>query len=141
MASIIFDSFWDDLEKGNIDLDTDTFKAMLVTSSYVESKTAHTKRSDVTNEVTGTAYSAGGSAVTFTLTKDTVNNRQDAAYSNQVYAASTITARKQIVYKVSTGSPNGAPYDNLVCVNDFGSDVISTAGTLTINGSTIRIQN
>lgn len=138
MSSFIFDSFWDDLEKGNIDLDTDTFKAMLTTSSYAESKTAHTKRSDVTNEVTGTGYSAGGSAVTFTLTKDTVNNRQDAAYSNQVFSSSTITARKQVVYKSRGGA---ASADELVCINDFGSDVISSAGTLTINGSTIRIQN
>ena len=34
-----------------IDLDTDTFKLMLVTSAYTPTKT-HAKRSDITNEVT-----------------------------------------------------------------------------------------
>lgn len=139
MASLIFDSFFDDLEKGNIDLDTDTFKAMLVTSSYVENKKTHVKRSDVTNEVAATGgYSAGGSAVAMTVTKDATNDRQNTTYANQVYAASTITARKQVVYK-SRGGASSA--DELVCVNDFGADVISTGGTFTVNGSTIRIQN
>ena len=139
MASVIYDSFFDDLSKGNIDLDTDTFKSMLVTATYAENKKTHTRRSDVTNEVAATGgYSAGGSAVTFTVTKDATNDRQNATYSNQVYSSSTITARKQVVYK-SRGGASSA--DELVCVNDFGSDVITTGGTFTVNGSTIRIQN
>ena len=34
MASIIYNSALDDAVKGNIDFDTDSFKVMLVTSSY-----------------------------------------------------------------------------------------------------------
>lgn len=41
---------------------SDTFKMMLVTSSYTFSK-AHAKRSDITNEVVGTGYAAGGLVV------------------------------------------------------------------------------
>jgi hypothetical protein len=50
----------DDLARNNIDFDTDTFKAMLVTSSYTPNKDTHDKRDDVTNEVAGTGYTAGG---------------------------------------------------------------------------------
>ena len=34
MASFIYNSFWADLGAGTIDLDTNTFKVMLVTSSF-----------------------------------------------------------------------------------------------------------
>ena len=34
MTSIIYNSFWDDLAKGSIDADTDTFKCMLVNATY-----------------------------------------------------------------------------------------------------------
>jgi hypothetical protein len=54
---------------------------------------------------------------------------------SQSYASSTITARKQVCYK-SRGGASSA--DELVFVNDFGSDVTSTAGTFTVNASTIH---
>jgi hypothetical protein len=34
MASLIYNSAPDEMARGDIDFDTDTFKAMLVTSSY-----------------------------------------------------------------------------------------------------------
>lgn len=138
MASVIYDSFWDDLQKGNVVPSTDTYYGMLVTSSYAESKTTHAKRSDITNEVAGTAYVAGGFVITATVTKDTVNNFQDIAFSDLVIAASTITARKLVIYKHRGGASSA---DNLVAVNDFGSDVTSAGSTFTVKGSTIRIKN
>mgnify|MGYP000402675218 CR=1 FL=1 len=63
MASLIYNSAVRDEAVGNIDFDTDTFYGMLVTSTYTPNKDTHTKRSDVTNEVTGTGYTAGGMAV------------------------------------------------------------------------------
>jgi hypothetical protein len=139
MASLVFDSFWDDLARGNINLSSDTFYAMLVTSSYAENKKTHMKRSDVTNEVPATGgYSAGGSAVAMTVTKDASTDQQNASFANQVYASATITARKQVVYKHRGGASSA---DELVCINDFGADVIASGGTFTVNGSTIRLQN
>lgn len=137
MSSFVFDSFLYDLAKGNIDADSDTFYGMLTTNSYAESK-AHTKRSDVTNEVPATGgYTAGGSAVAFTVTVDPVTHRVEITFASQVYAASTITARKQVIYKHRGGASSA---DELVCINDAGSDVISSSTTLTIPGSTIRLQ-
>ena len=49
MASLIYNSLLEDIATGAVDLNTDTFKAMLVTDSYTADKDAHTKRSDVTN--------------------------------------------------------------------------------------------
>ena len=50
---------------------SDTFKVMLTTSSYTEDKDAHDFRNDVTNEVTGTGYTAGGNTATVSVTLDT----------------------------------------------------------------------
>jgi hypothetical protein len=60
MANVIYNSFNRDLMNGSVDLDTDTIKVMLNTSTYVADQDVHAKRSDVTNEVTGTGYTAGG---------------------------------------------------------------------------------
>jgi hypothetical protein len=138
MASIVFNSFWDDLARGAIDLDTDTFKVMLVTSAYVEDKGLHLKRSSITNEVAGAGYTAGGTACAFTVTKDTVNDRLDVTLGAVSWPTSTITARKAVFYKSRGGASTA---DELVAVNDFGSDVISTAGTFSLTASTIRVQN
>ena len=75
MANLIYDSALEDEAKGAIDYDTDTFKIMLVTSSYTPNKGTHTRRSDVTNEVTGTGYTAGGVTSVCTVAKDTTNHK------------------------------------------------------------------
>jgi hypothetical protein len=139
MASLIYNSFWDDLAKGAIDADTDTFKCLLVTSAYTEDKDAHMKRSNVTNELAATGgYVAGGFAVTVTVTKDNANDRVDIGLGGFSVGSATITARKAVYYKSRGGA---AAADELVAVVDFGSDVTSTNGTWSLGASTIRIQN
>lgn len=136
MASTSFDSFLYDLATGAIDLDTDTIKVMLVTSAYTENMATHTKRSNVTGEVSGTGYTAGGNTVTVTVTKDTMNHRITVSLGGTTWPASTITARKAVYYK-SRGGASSA--DELIAVNDRGSDVVTSAGTFTLNASTIQI--
>jgi hypothetical protein len=137
MASLIYNSAIDDMARNNIDFDTNTFKAMLVTSSYTPNKDTHDKRDDVTNEATGTGYTAGGVTTACTVTKDTANDRVTLQFAAVSWATSTITARALVIYK-STGT---ASTDNLVAYNDFGSDVSSTAGTFSVAASTITLQN
>jgi hypothetical protein len=137
MASLIYNSAIDDMARGAIDFDTDTFKALLVTSSYTPNKDTHDFLNDVTNEVTGTGYTAGGVTTACTVTKDTANDRVTLQFAAVSWAASTITARALVIYK-STGT---ASTDNLVAYNDFGSDVSSTAGTFSVAASTITLQN
>lgn len=138
MTLIVYNSCLDDAMRGNIDFDTDTFKCMLVTSAYTENKDTHAKRSDVTNEVTGTGYTAGGTAATVTVTKDTASDRIDISLGAVSWPSSTITARKAIYYKSRGGA---ASADELVAMIDFGADVSSTNGTFSLSASTLRIQN
>lgn len=128
MASGIFQSFMYDLITGEVDLDIHPLKIMLVTSAYVPNFNTHTKRSNVTNEVTGTGYTAGGKAATGTLVNDTANARITLTIANVDWAASTITARGAVIYLNKGGAASG---DNLVAYVDFGSDKASVAGTFT----------
>jgi hypothetical protein len=137
MASLLYNSAVDDMARGAIDFDTDTFKVMLVTSSYTPDKDTHDKRNDVTNEVSGTGYTAGGVTSVCTVTKDTANDRVTLSFAAVSWASSTITARGAVIYK-STGT---ASNDNLVAYNDFGSDVASASGTFTVGASVITLQN
>jgi hypothetical protein len=138
MASLIYNSAIDDIVRGAIDADTDTFKAFLVTSSYTPNKDTDLKRSAVTNEVTGTGYTAGGVTTACTVTKDTANDRVTLQFAAVSWATSTITARALVIYK-SRGGASSA--DELVAYNDFGSDVSSTAGTFSVAASTITLAN
>ena len=140
MASVIYSSFLRDLATGAVDADTDSFKALLTTSSYNENKSGHSKRSSITNEVTSsTGYTAVGVACAVTVSAlDTTNHRFTITLGAVSWASSTITARKLIVYK-SRGGASSA--DELVACIDFGADVVSTANTLSVAASTITIQN
>lgn len=141
MASLNFNSFVRDVVTGAIDLDTDSFKMMLVS---VVPTTTHkdtwTKRSDVTNEVTGTGYTAGGTAVTLTVAAvDTANDDVEITCSAPNWPSSTITALAAVIYK-SRGGASSA--DELVCSIDFGGSVSSTNGTFTVTPSgSIKFQN
>ena len=138
MASLIYNSAVDDMAKGAMDFDTDTFKVMLVTSSYTPNKDTHDKRDDVTNEVSGTGYTAGGVTSACTVTKDTANDRVTLSFAAVNWASSTITARAAVIYK-SRGGASSA--DELVCYVDFGADVSSSSATFSLGSSTITLQN
>jgi hypothetical protein len=138
MASLIYNSAVDDMARGAIDFDTDTFKVMLVTSAYSPNKDTHDKRDDVTNEVSGTGYTAGGVTSACTVTKDTANDRVTLSFAAVNWATSTITARAAVIYK-SRGGASSA--DELVCYVDFGGDVSSSSATFSLGSSTITLQN
>lgn len=138
MASLIYNSAIDDMARGAIDFDTDTFKAILVTSAYTPSKDTHDKRDDVAGEVTGTGYTAGGTASVVTVTKDIANDRVTIQFGAISWPSSTLTARGCVYYKSRGGA---ASADELVAYNDFGSDVSSSGGTFSVTASTITLQN
>lgn len=138
MASLIFNAALNKALTGAIDFDTDTFKVMLVASGYSPDKDAHDFRNDVTNEVSGTGYAAGGEAATVSVNNDTANDRQDITLGAASWPASTITARGAVYYK-SRGGLSSA--DEIIAYIDFGGDITSTNGTFSLSASTIRIQN
>ena len=110
-----------------VDWVTDTIKVMLATSTYAVSQTAHIFKSDVTNEITGTGYTAGGVTLgSKTNTVATLATQLDAADAS--WTTATFTARYAIVYK-DTGVAATSPVLGYV---DFGADATATAGTFTI---------
>ena len=137
MASLIYNSFLEDVAKGAIDCDTDTFKTLLVTSTYTPNQDTHDKRDDVTNEVTGTGYTAGGATTACTVATDTTNNKTTLTFAAASWATSTITARGAVIYK-SRGGASSA--DELVAYVDFGNDVSSSGATFSVSSSVITLQ-
>lgn len=111
---------------GNVDFDTDTIKVMLCTSKYVPMP-HHTYKSDVTNEISGMGYTAGG----IQLCSTTVGHNPytgamtfDAA--DVCWPHSNICARYAIVYQ------DYLPGYLISCIN-FGADVVSNGGNFMIN--------
>ena len=112
-----------------LDLDSttgDRFKAMLVTSSYTPNFGTHDFKADVSNEVSGTGYSAGGKSLTsVALTQSAGTITFDAA--NLTWASSTITARAAVIYDDSLTS------DPLICYIDFGADKSAASGDFVLS--------
>lgn len=82
-----------------IDWNSDTLKVMLCTSAYVPDQDAHVFKSDVTGEVVGTGYTAGGvalSSVAITYTASTNVIKLDAA--DVTWSTSTISAQYAVIY-------------------------------------------
>jgi hypothetical protein len=136
MASVIYNSAKQKLINGGIDLDTDTIKVALVTSSYSPNIDTHDFFDDVTNEVTGTGYTAGGATLaSVTLTVDTTNDRAVFDAADTTWGTSTITARGAVIYK-STGTASTSP---LIAYIDFTTDQTSSAGNFIIQWSSSGI--
>ena len=141
MAStgILMNSAMRDEALGNINYNTDTFKVMLLTATATPNKDTWAKRSDVTNEVSGTGYTAGGTTSTVSVgATDTTNDRVDVTLGAVTWPTSTITARYAVYYK-SRGGASSA--DELVAVIDFGQDVSTIADTFSLTASTLRKTN
>lgn len=139
MASLIYNNALWEHAKGNIDFDTDTFYAMLVDSSYTPNKDTDNRRDDVTHEVTGTGYTAGGAAATVTVAAiDTTNDRIEVTLGAVNWTVATITARGAVYYKHRGGASSA---DEVVAYIDFGSDIVASGGTFALAASTLRWQN
>jgi len=115
-------SFKTELLGGTHDLDTDTIKIALFTSSA--SLDASTTAYSSTNEVSGTGYTAGGN----TLSGATISLSGSTAivdFTDTTWSSATITARGALIY-------NSSKADRAIAVLDFGSDKSSTNGDFTV---------
>lgn len=138
MADVIFNNFKKLIMNGGIDLDTDTIKVALVTSSYTPDQDVHDFFDDVTNEVSGTGYTAGGATLgSAAVTADNTDNEGVFDAADTSWTTATITARAAVLYK-STGT---ASTSALIAYIDFGADKTSTAGTFTITWNSEGILN
>lgn len=116
------------MAKGEVNLDTATCKVTLHASTYTPNKD-HSYFSDVTNEVTGTGYTAGGVTLTGkVLAYDASTDRTYLDFADPSWAALTATYR-YAVWRVDTGSSATSP---LICWTDFGVDQVATGSTETL---------
>lgn len=100
-----------------------SFKLALYTSSATLD--ASTTAYSVTNEASGSGYSAGGAALT-NVTPTTSGTTAFTDFDDLTFSAATITARGALIYN------DTAAGDPAVVVLDFGSDKTSTSGDFTI---------
>ena len=104
-----------------------TFKLALYDNNA--SFTAATTDYTVTNEVSGTGYSAGGGTLT-NVTPTTSGTTAFTDFDDLTFSSSTITARGALIYNTTAGGGSGTTES--VIVLDFGSDKSSSAGDFTI---------
>lgn len=116
------------LANKEIDWDSDTIKVMLCTVSYVPNQTTHDYKNDVTNEITGTGYTAGGATLgSKTITLSTLTQQFDAADS--VWSSSTFIARVAVIYDDTPATDATKP---LIAYLVLNNDVESATGTWTL---------
>ena len=116
-------SFKEDLFQKEQDLDTDTIKIALYTSSATldATTTAYT----TSGEISGTGYTAGG----VTLTGATIGTSGTTAYvdfDDPEWTSASFTTAGALIYNDTTAG------DNSIAVLSFGGDFTVTAGTFRI---------
>ena len=101
----------------------DTYKLALYdnSASFTAATTAYT----VTNEVSGTGYSAGGGTLT-NVTPTSSGTTAFIDFADLTFSTATITAYGALIYNSSAAG------DPAVCILDFGGAKTSTAGDFTI---------
>jgi hypothetical protein len=113
-----------------------SFKLALYTSSATLGAT--TTDYSVTNEVSGTGYSAGGGALT-NVTPTTSGTTALTDFADLTFSTATITANGALIYNTTTGGGSGTT--DSVVVLAFGGDKTSTAGDFTIQFPTADASN
>ncbi len=118
-----------DVASGTINLNANTFGAMLMTS-YTFNQDTHHFRSDITGEVaTGTGYTYGGATLTgATITYDTATNEIRWDWADPSWPTSSFSASQMAVFKRRGGT---SAADELVMYIEFGGTQTVSSGTFT----------
>ena len=130
-----YNNYYEELGKGNIDFTNDTFKLMLM-SGYTQNVDTEAFRADVSNEASGTNYTAGGQAVgSVTLTQDNTNDRAVVDFADEVFSNVTLSNVDGAILYKDTGS---AATDVLIAYYAFpegSQDVVANDFTVTPNAA------
>ena len=111
-----------------------TFKLALYTSSATlnKSTTAYSSSNEISN-TSGSAYSAGGAALT-SVTPALSTDTACCDFSDLSFTSASFTANGCLIYNDTNG-------DRAVCAIAFGSDKTVTSGTFTIQFPTADASN
>jgi hypothetical protein len=113
MAFSFYGKFFASLANKEVDFNSDALKLALVSSGYTFDHDAHDYFNDITNEVTGTGYTAGGAAVASpTLSYVAANSWTVSRANSTTYAAGDVV-------RPATG--NGYLYQALTSGTTAGS--------------------
>jgi|TARA_R100001224_G_scaffold84414_1_gene53658 hypothetical protein len=133
ITSAVCSSFKSELLSGKHDFDSsggDTFKIAMFTSSA--SLGATTTDYSTSNEITnssGTAYTAGGKALTNQgVTLDSTTAYTD--FADVSWTSASFTANGAMIYNTTTDGGSGTT--DAVCVIAFGGDKTVSSGTFTV---------
>lgn len=146
-ASItIFNSFRKYLGDGTFDMDGNTFKVSLHTSTWTPNAGTNTVFADATNELTtANGYTAGGASL---ASPTWVQTGATVAFSgtNVVWTASggSIVARYAVIRAVGTLNTHVDPLVAYILMDTTPADItVTTGNTLTLawNGSGIVVQS
>lgn len=96
----------------------------LYLAAAVLDPTVATYTSGLANQSSGTGYAAGGKALT-NITPVLNANEGCVSFQPVTWTTSSITARGAQIYNLTNGNKS-------VCVLDFGSDKVSSAGDFTV---------
>jgi len=113
----------------DVNFASDTIKVMLCTSSYTPNQDTHEFKSSVTNEISGTGYTARGlTLASKTVAIDATSNETRLDAADASWTTATFTARIAVIYKDS-GTDGTSPLLGWV---DFGADSSVSSGTFLI---------
>lgn len=108
---------------------TDTIKVMLTTSSYTPNRDTHETKNDITNEISGTGYTAGGvTLASKTITYTAADSWATARANSTAYAVGDVVRPaagnahlyRAIIAGTSAGSPPTFPTVSGQTVTDGG---------------------
>jgi hypothetical protein len=126
---MIYNSAKKKILDADIDFAVDTIKVMLVTDAYTPNIDTHEFRSSVTNQITGSGYTAGGATLANkTVTMNTTTDKGVFDADDVVWTTATITARGAVIYKDTGDSAT----DPVIAYIDFGENKVSTASDFRI---------
>lgn len=121
-------AFKDELSKGTHNLDSDTLKIALFSSSATLTPAATTAYS-TTNEISGTGYTAGGKTLVLASgypAQDATTGSKSYRFDAAAWTSASFTARGALIY-------NSSKSNKAIAILDFGADRTVTASTFTIS--------
>jgi hypothetical protein len=125
MASGIYNRFKANLMNKEIDLEADTIKVILLTSSHSFTATHNVKVDVVTNELaTAGGYTAGGATLANKAVTQAATTKWDG--DDTSWTSASFTAAHAVIYDDTMAN------DDLICSIDFGGNQTVSAGTFLI---------
>jgi hypothetical protein len=118
-----------------LNLSAGNFWAMLLSTGYTPSP-SHSFRSDLSAEVTGTGYTAGGVAAPLTITRNDALDEIIVRAEQIILTGCTVSPRYVVIYQKLGGA---ATADRVVMIVDWGAVYPATGAAYPINANEIII--